>query len=107
MSNTGGPLQVVPDIDDICNDSKTDDDDSSSVLLSDIPTVDRENQTRITDLAQVMNSDSDRQPKEKSPACRRRHISSHPPIHRINDDAQPLTPTEMMTHRQLLSQHRS
>jgi hypothetical protein len=40
-------------------------------------------------------------------ATRRRHISAHPPIHRMNDDAQPLTPTELMAHRQLLSQHQS
>jgi hypothetical protein len=112
MSCLSGPLQVVPDIEDkYIHDNKNDSDESSAVLLSDIPPMDRDGQTTtaITELAHaVTSSDSDGQTREnKEKATRRRHISAHPPIHRMNDDAQPLTPTELMAHRQLLSQHQS
>lgn len=110
MSSLSGPLQVVPDIDDkYISDSKNEDEDESSIsILSDIPSVDGDRQTTVSDLAQALNSDNDRSTREnKDKSARRRRMSSHPPIHRMNDDAQPLTPTEMMAHRQLLSQHRS
>lgn len=110
MSSISGPLQVVPDIDDkYVIDNKGEDDEGSAILLSDIPSVDgdRHTSTQITDLAHGITPDNDRQPKEKIPVRRRRHISSNPPIHRMTDDAQPLTPTEMTAHRQLLSQHRT
>ena len=112
MSSLSGPLQVVPDIDDkYIHDNKNDNDESSAVLLSDIPPMDRDEQTTtaITELAHaVTSSDSDGQSRDnKEKATRRRHTSAHPPIHRMNDDAQPLTPTELMAHRQLLSQHQS
>ena len=109
MSSISGPLQVVPDIDDkYVNDNKGEEDEGSAILLSDIPSVDvGDTSTQITDLAHGITPDNDRQPKEKVPVRRRRHISSNPPIHRMTDDAQPLTPTEMTAHRQLLSQHRT
>ena len=110
MSCSTGPLQVVPDIDDDnTGDNKTDDSgESSNELLSDIPPMDadRHSTPNFSDVVHGL-ADSNRQPKIKSPARRRRHLSSNPPIHRMSDDAQPLTPTELMAHRQLLIQHRT
>lgn len=110
MSSSAGPLQVVPDIDDENTiDMKPEEaGESANDLLSDIPPIetDRHSTPVFTDVVHGLGDD-DRQPKVKSPARRRRHLSSNPPIHRMTDDAQPLTPTEMMAHRQLLIQHRT
>jgi hypothetical protein len=68
LSSLSGPLQVVPDIEDkYIHDNKNDSDESSAVLLSDIPPMDRDGQTTtaITELAHaVTSSDSDGQTRE-------------------------------------------
>ena len=98
MSAVTGTLQVVPDIDDQGEKEKKDSPSKStaSTTLSDFEVK----------LAQSITTTAGTKIIPKLPVPTRRRISAtlQPPIRRLNSDARPLSPAEMIAHRRLLQQ---
>ena len=98
MSAVTGTLQVVPDIDDQSEKEKKDSlsKASPSSTLSEFEVK----------LAQSITTTAGAKIMPKLPVPTRRRVPSalQPPIRRLNSDARPLSPAEMIAHRRLLQQ---
>ncbi|XP_033741051.1 serine/threonine-protein kinase 40-like [Pecten maximus] len=101
MSSMSGQIQVVPDI-DTCPVTE-EDSSSSSAGPSSATSQASELEQRLNHIHSAHQESS--KPPPKAPLSRRRTPNTHPPIRRLNTDAQPLTHAEAMSHHQLLSQH--
>lgn len=102
MSSMSGQIQVVPDI-DICPVNESEDSRSTGAGPSSASSQASELEQRLNHIHSSHQESS--KPPPKAPAGRRRTPNTHPPIRRLNTDAQPLTHAEAMSHHQLLSQH--
>ncbi|XP_074655120.1 serine/threonine-protein kinase 40-like [Tubulanus polymorphus] len=97
---SSGPLQVVPDIDDINVEGQTD----AIPVLNRSASGDSNSSEFELKLAQVRNdssgeSDSNTAVKDKHFLSVRRH---HPPIRRVSEDARPLSAAELQAQRHIL-----
>ena len=98
MSVSTGTLQVVPDIDEQGEKEEKDSPSKSSpsTTMSDFEVKLAQSITAVASPKIV--------PKLPVPTRRRVQPSLQPPIRRLNSDARPLSPAEMIAHRRLLQQ---
>ena len=93
MSTMGGPMQVVPNIED---EEEGGDKQQSTPPIAPPGTSDFELKLR-----QATTDANNQLMKERKILVNRKRVAQ-PPIKRINQDAQPLSPAEALAHRHLL-----
>ena len=99
MSSSTMSVQVVPDIDDQVEEKHTDPSN-----MANVPTKPSELEQKLQNIQnQASNRESNRAVKHA--VSHRRIANTHPPIRRMNCDAEPLSQSELMAHRLLLAQH--
>lgn len=104
MSTLSVPLQVVPDINE--DEAKPGHSKDSHIVPGSSKTtssLEKELQRSYKPSNSLFDPLTD---STKTPVTRRRTPSAQPLIRRMDNDAQPLTPAEILAHRQILSTHR-
>ncbi|KAJ8314742.1 hypothetical protein KUTeg_006892 [Tegillarca granosa] len=104
MSTLSVPLQVVPDINE--EEAKPGHSKDSHIVPGSSKTtssLEKELQRTYRPSNSLFDPLTD---QTKTPMTRRRTPSAQPLIRRMDNDAQPLTPAEILAHRQILSSHR-
>lgn len=98
MSASTGTLQVVPDIDE-----QAEKEQKVSPFKSTPSSTMSDFEMKLT---QSITSTTGQKIGQKLPIQTRRrpHTTLQPPIRRLNSDARPLSPAEMIAHRRLLQQ---
>lgn len=107
MTYTGGPLQIVPDVDDQQQRNPHMDGPSSNNGKVTLPPPGQSEFERKLSLALAEGAGSGGVSirDKRSLLLRRRGQSALPIIKRVHQDCKPLTPSELMQHRELFTSH--
>lgn len=100
LSPLSGPLQVVPEVENLKDDqnSNKSGENNSSNSPSELELKLRQLERKEASMIET---------KQANPLLAPWRVAiSNPPICHVNMDAQPLTPAEIRNHRHLLAQHR-